>query len=99
MSGPKLRFHDGREEEQDSGITLSDIRVSHPGCYLLNGSRAHRLDAFVLQDGVTYELVQMPISDARAAAAPMGPMQGKFILWFKSATFPVTNNVDWLPEF
>lgn len=56
MSVPKLRFDDGREEDEDPGITLHDIRVSYPGCYLLNGSRAHRADSFVLQNGVTYEL-------------------------------------------
>ena len=56
MPGPILRI-DGRDWNQDSGITLSDLRETYPGCYLVNGDNEHRLPTFVLKDGVTYELV------------------------------------------
>ena len=56
MPGPILRI-DGRNENQDTGTTLGDLRETYPGCYVVNGDNAHRSSAFVLQDGVTYELV------------------------------------------
>ncbi len=56
MPGPKLRYDDGKVEDQDSWITLRDIRISYPNCYLIHGNLAHRSDGFVLQDDVTYEL-------------------------------------------
>lgn len=57
MSVPKLRFENGRELNVDSGITLRDIRASYPHCYLLNDNHVHLMDTFLLQDGVTYELI------------------------------------------
>jgi hypothetical protein len=57
MTSPILRI-DGRNENQDSGTTLADIRVTYPGCYVVNGDNAHRSSTFVLQDGITYELKQ-----------------------------------------
>lgn len=56
MSAPRLRYVDGTERIQDSGITLRDIRQSYLGCYLENGENQHRADGFILQDDVTYEL-------------------------------------------
>lgn len=82
ISVPKLRFEDGREEEQDSGITLRDIRDAYPKCFLLNGNRAHHLDTFVLQDGITYE-VKMS-APKEASTAPTG---NEFIFIFIFSDF------------
>ncbi len=64
MPGPKLRYPDGTERNQDSGTTLGHIRSTYPNCYLENGEDDHRLDTFVLQDGVTYNLKPPNVGNA-----------------------------------
>ncbi len=66
MPGPKLRYADGTEEVQDSGTTLADIRstFNQPKYFLENGEDEHRLDTFVLQDGVTYNLKPPNVGNA-----------------------------------
>lgn len=59
MPGPILRI-EGRDRNQDPGVTLRDIRLTYPGCYLVNGDNEHRADAFVLQDNTIYELIKAP---------------------------------------
>ncbi len=61
---PKLRYADGTERNQDSGTTLGHIRSTYPNCYLENGEDDHRLDTFVLQDGVTYNLKPPNVGNA-----------------------------------
>ncbi len=71
MSGPKLRYADGTERIQDSGITLRDIRQTYPGCYLQNGENDLRADNFILQDGVTYELKLLNVGNEGKYRFPM----------------------------
>ncbi len=70
----------GEKRLQDEGLTLADLRISHPGCYLLeqgiNNSTVveHRRSSFILQNGKCYKLVisPLPLMRARAMNALVG---------------------------
>lgn len=56
MSGPIVRIGN-KKKHQDPGTTLGNLRLKYPGCYLENGDNEHLSDAFVLENGVTYDLI------------------------------------------
>jgi len=61
MSRPILVV-DGVARPVDSGTKLGDIRIAYPGSFVRDAEGDHLSDAFVMADGVQYELVRPAVA-------------------------------------